>query len=85
MKFLKGLFTEHLATKFMALLLSVVLFAFVHQSLVGRRMVEEIGLEFELDPMRQEQYSILTPSIRLTDVGLEGTVKEVNPVADQFD
>jgi len=48
--FLHGLFTTHLVTKIVSLLLASVLFVFTQQSISDEQTIEELTIRFELEP-----------------------------------
>jgi len=83
--FLKSLFTQHLATKFMALLLSVVLFMFVQQQIEGKGTIGKIRLEFKLAADERGLYTIVTPTVELTDVGIQGMKKDVDALTERLE
>lgn len=85
MGLLKSLFTEHLATKFMSLLLAIVLFAIVQQQLEGTKVVDEITLQFGLVEELREDYSIITPTVVLINLRIKGRLQDVDARVEQFE
>ena len=83
--FLKSLFTEHLATKFMSLLLAIVLFAIVQQQLVGTRTITRIELRFQLDPKLESEYSVITESLLLRDTKIKGRILDVSDIKKRLE
>ena len=45
-----GIFSRHLVTKFVALLLAIVLFVFTQQGISDTQLIKEINIHFELSP-----------------------------------
>jgi hypothetical protein len=82
--FLVGLFTRHLGTKFMALLLAGVLFIFAQQSHMQTGLIDELTLEFELARELEETYVLLTPGITLVELDIRGLRSKVGPLLAQF-
>jgi hypothetical protein len=76
--FVLGLFTRHLGTKLLALLLSVGLFSFVQFSQTGTREVPELELIVTLDVELRDRYVLLTPRLRLEDLEISGLRRQVN-------
>ncbi|MHC4161987.1 MAG: hypothetical protein ACYSUM_07645 [Planctomycetota bacterium] len=81
--FFVGLFTNHLGTKLLALLLSLGLFSFVQFSQLGARKVPELELIVTLDSELHGQYVLLTPRLRLEDLEISGLRSRVNFLARQ--
>ena len=70
--FLVGLLTQHVATKILALLLSVVLFAFVQQRLMAEEDLGDLVLRFDVAAEYTERVVILTPMITIPAVRIRG-------------
>ncbi|MHC4957408.1 MAG: hypothetical protein ACYTGN_03460 [Planctomycetota bacterium] len=77
MRFLIGVFTEHVATKFMALLLAIVLFAVVQQQLQSTESIDTIQLEFELAAELREDWTVMTKVVTLLDVKVTGRTSKL--------
>jgi len=81
--FVLGLFTRHLGTKLLALLLSVGLFSFVQFSQMETREVPELDLVVTLDVELQDRFVLLTPRLRVEDLEISGLRSRVNVLARQ--
>jgi hypothetical protein len=81
--FLIGLFTRHLGTKLLALLLSIGLFTFVQYSQQGTKDVAELDLIVTLDAELQDRFVLLTPRLRVEKVEISGFRSRVNALARQ--
>jgi hypothetical protein len=81
--FFVGLFTNHLGTKLLALLLAVGLFSFVQFSQLGTREVPELELVVTLDAELHGKYVLLTPRLRLENLEISGLRSRVNSLARQ--
>lgn len=79
--FLTGLFTRHLGTKVLSLILSVVLFGFVQKSLSGEATVAELTLRFEISSELAPNYVLMTRSVKLKDLVLIGLRSKVQATA----
>lgn len=84
MRLLKGLFTEHLLTKFMSLLLAVVLFAVVLQGITSTKTIEVIELEFRLARELRNDYAVFTPNVLLENVEIKGYTRNVEELTERF-
>ncbi len=71
MRWVLGLLTSHLGTKLMALVLAVVLYAFVHQGLSAEREFD-LRLRFVLDPSLDKDYVLMTPRVDVNGLVLQG-------------
>jgi len=80
--FLLDLVTRHLGTKFLSLILSVVLFAFAYQSMSDEREIS-IVLEFTADEPLAKRYVVMTPHVELTIV-VAGIRAKVEDVAQRY-
>ena len=81
--FLLDLFTRHLGTKFLSLILSVVLFAFVLQSMSDEREIS-IHFEFTVDEELGPEFVVKTPTVDLHRIVVKGIRAKVEAVAQQF-
>lgn len=81
--FLLDLVTQHLGTKFLSLILSVVLFAFAYQSMSDEREVS-IVFDFTADEPLAERYVVMTPHIELNRLVVKGIRAKVEEVAQRF-
>ncbi|MHC4940177.1 MAG: hypothetical protein ACYTHK_14610 [Planctomycetota bacterium] len=70
--FLIGLFTHHVVTKIVSLLLAVVLFVFVQQSISETRRIERLVVEFELSAELDKTWVLLDKEVVLTDITVRG-------------
>jgi len=73
-----GLFTHHLGTKFLSLLLSFILLFVVQQSLEERRDLRDLKIKFQLSPDLRQDYVIIKDTFVLTDVRIEGLKTNVS-------
>lgn len=78
---LLGIFTRHLGTKLLALLLSVGLFGFVHASLTGTQEIRQLRLHFSLERELRDRYVLLTEEIRFGGLTITGERTKVDPLA----
>lgn len=81
--FLLGLFTNHLGTKLLALLLSLGLFSFVQFSQQETREIPELEMVVTLDVELHGRYVLLTPRLRIHNVEISGPRSRVNSLARQ--
>ena len=81
MKWLLGLITSHLGTKLMALVLAVVLYAFVHQGLSAEREFD-LRLRFVLDPSLDKDYVLMTPRVDVNGLVLQGLREKLDAWED---
>jgi len=81
---LRSIFTEHLATKFMSLLLAFVLFAVVQQQIIGDRVIDEIQLEFKLAQELDLKYTLMSPTVPVLATEIRGQIREVDDVVKGF-
>lgn len=81
MKWLLGLLTSHLGTKLMALVLAVVLYAFVHQGLSAEREFD-LRLRFVLDPSLDKDYVLMTPRVDVAGLVLQGLREKLDAWED---
>ncbi|MHC4971480.1 MAG: hypothetical protein ACYTG3_04045 [Planctomycetota bacterium] len=81
--FFVGLFTNHLGTKLLALLLSLGLFSFVQFSQQENREIPELELIVTLDSQLHGQYVLLTPRLRIENVAISGPRSRVNSLVRQ--
>ncbi len=78
---LLGFFTRHLATKLLALLLSVGLFGFVQASLTGTQEVRQLTLRFNLAEELRDEYVLLTDELVFGGLTMTGMRSKVDPLA----
>jgi len=78
--FVVGVLTRHLPTKFLSLLLSMMVFAFVQNSLTGTRTIEELQLKFSLSTELSTKRVLLTESVILRNVTIEGLRSTVDEI-----
>ena len=81
MKWLLGLVTSHLGTKLMALVLAIVLYAFVHQGLSAEREFD-LRLRFVLDPSLDKDYVLMTPRVDVNGLVLQGLREKLDAWED---
>ena len=81
MKWLLGLLTRHLGTKFLALLLAVLLYAFVHKGLSAEREFD-LRLRFVLDPSLDRDYVLMTPLVDVRGLVLQGLREKLDAWED---
>jgi hypothetical protein len=80
--FLVGLFTRHLGTKLMALLLGFVVYVIVLEQLSGTRELERLTLVFELGEELQDEFVLLDRVLVLENLRLHGPRKTLDPQAN---
>ncbi|MHC4338961.1 MAG: hypothetical protein ACYSX0_01930, partial [Planctomycetota bacterium] len=80
--FILGLFTRHLGTKAMALLLAFVVYVIVLEQLSGTRELERLTLVFELGEELQDEYVLLDRVLVLENLKLHGPRKTLDPQAN---
>ncbi|MHC4849525.1 MAG: hypothetical protein ACYTEG_13860 [Planctomycetota bacterium] len=71
-QFIVGLLTHHFVTKLVSLLLAIVLFVFVQQSISETQRIERLFIQFELDSDLDETKVLLDGNIVLKDVTVRG-------------
>jgi hypothetical protein len=76
-----GVFTRHLRTKVLALLLSVGLFGFVQASLTAVQPIPKLRLRFNLAPELRNDYVLLTEEISFGGLTITGERSKVDPLA----
>jgi len=79
--FLVNVFTRHLATKFLALMLATILFVVVRQRNEGSWNLDELTLQFHLEQGLEKSYVLLDSSARLINIQLRGLPTRVGPIA----
>ncbi|MGH7162213.1 MAG: hypothetical protein ACREID_01915 [Planctomycetota bacterium] len=79
--FVVGMFTRHLGTKALSLILSVVLFTFAFKNLSGDRVIRKVTLDVTLARALQERYVLLTESVELRDLRIAGVRAKVDEAA----
>jgi len=82
--FVLDLFTRHLGTKFLSLILSIVLFAFVLQTLSDEREVPLLRLSFAIEDELGRRFVVMTPTIELRKLVIRGVRAKVEDVEQQF-
>ncbi|MFI5401700.1 MAG: hypothetical protein ACHQ1G_02110 [Planctomycetota bacterium] len=75
-----GVFTRHVRTKVLALLLSVGLFGFVQASLTAVREIPKLRLRFNLAPELRDEYVLLTEEISFGGLTITGERSKVDPL-----
>ncbi len=78
---LLGIFTRHLGTKVLALLLSLGLFGFVQASLTASREIRQLTLHFNLVGDVREEYVLLTDELVFRGLTITGETSKVDPLA----
>lgn len=81
---LLGLFTRHLATKILSLILAVVLLGFVQKNLSGDRQLRAVVLNFRLGSDIEATHVLLTPRVQLRGLRITGLRSRVDAVAQRF-
>ncbi len=76
-QFLIGLFTHHLVTKVVSLLLASVLFVFTQQGISDTQRIDQLTIEFELDESARKSYMLLGNKVTLTGIEISGLRKEL--------
>jgi hypothetical protein len=76
-----GLFTRHLTTKLLALLLSIGLFGFVQASLTGTREVTRLNLEVSLAEELRAGYVLLNSKFVVSGLMMRGELSKVDSLA----
>jgi len=71
-RFLIGLFTHHVVTKIVSLLLAIVLFVFVQQSISETQRIERLTIRFELTPELDKQWVLLENEVVIKDLSVSG-------------
>jgi len=71
-RFLVGLFTHHLVTKIVSLLLAIVLFVFVQQSISETQRIERIVIALQLSPEQEKTKVLLNEYVVLRDITVSG-------------
>jgi len=82
--FLLDLFTRHLGTKFLSLILSVVLFAFVLQTLSDEREISHLRLRFAIEDELGKRFVVMTANIDLRKLVIRGIRAKVEDMEQQF-
>ncbi len=78
---LLGIFTKHLGTKLLALLLSLGLFGFVQASITASREIRLLTLHFNLVGDVREKYVLLTEELVFRGLTITGETAKVDPLA----
>jgi len=78
---LLGIFTKHLGTKLLALLLSLGLFGFVQASITASREIRQLTLHFSLVGEVRGQYVLLTEELIFRGLTITGETAKVDPLA----
>ena len=71
-QFLIGLFTDHVVTKIVSLLLAVVLFVFVQQSISETERIEQLVITFELSAELDKTWVLLDERVVIKDLTITG-------------
>ena len=71
-QFIVGLLTHHVVTKIVSLLLAVVLFVFVQQSISETQRIEELVIEFDLSAEAAKKWVLIEDTVVLKDVTVRG-------------
>ncbi|MFQ5845447.1 MAG: hypothetical protein ACE5JG_10730 [Planctomycetota bacterium] len=72
-----GLFTQHVGTKFLALLLAVLLFTTVHGGLSDEKEYD-ITLNFTLDAELDSKWVLLTPTVEIAGLAVRGSRRRLD-------
>ena len=75
--FFIGLFTSHVVTKIVSLLLAIVLFVFTQQGISDTQRIDQLTIEFELDEDARTQNVVLGGPVTLTGLEISGLRKEL--------
>ena len=67
-----GMFTRHLVTKFVSLLLAIVLFVFTQQGISDTQPIDELEVRFELTPEASKTWVLLERRVQLRDIKVRG-------------
>lgn len=67
-----GLFTRHLVTKFVALLLAIVLFVVTQQGISDTQLIKQIVITFELSPEASTTWVLLEKRVILKNMTVQG-------------
>lgn len=81
---LLGVFTRHLTTKLLALLLSLGLFGFVQASLRTTQEIRLLTLRFTLVPQLRNEFVLLSDEITFTNLLISGMRSKVDPLAKLY-
>ena len=81
---LLGVFTRHLTTKLLALLLSLGLFGFVQASLRTTQEIRQLTLRFTLVPQLRDEFVLLSDEITFKDLLISGMRSKVDPLAKLY-
>ena len=76
-QFLVGLFTHHIVTKVVSLLLAIVLFVFTQQGISDTQRIDQLTIEFELDESARKGYMLLGNKVTLTGIEISGLRREL--------
>jgi len=82
--FLLGLFTRHVRTKVLALLLAIGLFSFVQITQSTTRTIPYMVLQFRLDSDLAKTYSLIKGKVELKDVEVQGLRAIVDPLVKEW-
>ena len=82
--FLVGLLTRHLGTKALALILSILVFAFVQNTLTGTKEIGDLTLRLELSQDVRERWVLLKDTVTVPDVRIQGLRRIVDPLAKEL-
>jgi len=82
--FVVGVLTRHLGTKALSLVLSILVFAFVQNTLTGTRDLQELTLRFELHQDLRDNFVLLQDTVTVRDVRIQGLRRIVDPLAKEL-
>jgi hypothetical protein len=77
MKFLHGLFTTHVVTKVVSLLLASVLFVFTQQSISDEQTIDELTITFKLAPDLEQRYVLDNEQVVLKQLKVSGLRRDL--------
>ncbi len=81
-QFMIGMFSRHLGTKFLAILLSVILFLFVHEQQQVESTIPQVSLKFRLDKQLVDEYILTRDEVTLQDLRITGKQSDVSRITD---
>jgi len=76
-QFVRGLLTGHFVSKVVSLLLAIVLFVFVQQSISDTQTIDELTIRFELAPSEQAGWVLNNSTVVLKNLRVSGLRKHL--------
>lgn len=67
-----GIFTRHVVTKFVALMLAIVLFVFTQQGISDTQLIKQVTIHFELSKAANKTWVLLKEDVVLRDMTVQG-------------